>query len=584
LDLQAAEICTLYNTDLSPIQRYFYSKRFKNFGKFTVEYDEKRQVTRLSEKDDSVTPKLNVFQVKPEDVEDTTESKLTDEEFQILVTRKEQRPAIYQILRRQTNSTSHYSRLAPGKLIVDYENFLSLGLAGLDEKSKFANLPIGAIAAWGPARTLDSRQCYEAVSSGILIPSTKAGIGRNILTAKEVAYTDRGALILSPRVGLHQNVGELDFESLFPNILVRHNISYETASPSGISQSKPGFLVKLVEKFIDRRHALKEAKNKFPEDSEEWKDCERRERLLKKLLVSVYGYSGSDLNRFGNIFTYREINRIGRETIISAMNIAMNEGFQIIYLDTDSIFIKNPNATHDDFNQLAKKITKTTGFQIIFANHYRHLILLTQEADPEVEAVRRFYGKLINGKVHYRGIELRRHDYPPYLKHFQEQLLNIILNVEKTEDIQKQQLQKAVEFTFRAVEEVRSGKVPVRDLAISKVLRMPIKEYRSLVPHATAAIQLSQRNKPAKTGDSINYVYVNATHINPMNRVIPAEYAETYDVEKYAEMVLDVAESILGVFKFSRTQLGFQTKPSFLNELRSESMKEILMELENLQT
>ncbi len=40
---------------------------------------------------------------------------------------------------------------------------------------------------------------------------------------------------------------------------------------------------------------------------------------------------------------------------------------------------------------------------------------------------------------------------------------------------------------------------------------------------------------------------------------------------KYAETLLDVAESILGVFGFSRAQLGFQRRPkNFLKELRGE--------------
>lgn len=82
----------------------------------------------------------------------------------------------------------------------------------------------------------------------------------------------------------------------------------------------------------------------------------------------------------------------------------------------------------------------------------------------------------------------------------------------------------------------------------------------------------------------MNYVYADTQQLNPMKRVSPAEFAETYDVVKYCELLLDVAESILGVFEFSRTQLGFQRKSrNFLDELRSESIKEILLELESLQ-
>ena len=62
------------------------------------------------------------------------------------------------------------------------------------------------------------------------------------------------------------------------------------------------------------------------------------------------------------------------------------------------------------------------------------------------------------------------------------------------------------------------------------------------------------------------------------------KYADTYDANKYAEMLLDVAESVLGVFGFSRTQLGFYCMPrNFLEELRGERGKEVLLELESLE-
>ncbi len=65
---------------------------------------------------------------------------------------------------------------------------------------------------------------------------------------------------------------------------------------------------------------------------------------LKKLLVSLYGYSGSDLNRFGNVSAYREVNRVGRETVVRAMNVALHEGFEVIYIDTDSVFLEKQQA------------------------------------------------------------------------------------------------------------------------------------------------------------------------------------------------------------------------------------------------
>jgi DNA polymerase elongation subunit (family B) len=61
-----------------------------------------------------------------------------------------------------------------------------------------------------------------------------------------------------------------------------------------------------------------------------------------------------------------------------------------------------------------------------------------------------------------------------------------------------------------------------QDLVISKLLRQDIEKYKSLFPHVSAAIQLSNsttdRRYPAK-GDTINYIYTNTQHKNPLCRI-----------------------------------------------------------------
>ena len=70
--------------------------------------------------------------------------------------------------------------------------------------------------------------------------------------------------------------------------------------------------------------------------------------------------------------------------------------------------------------------------------------------------------------------------------------------------------------------------------------------------------KIRREQKPVKPGEPVDYVYVDWEEVNPMKGVAPLEFAKNYDTDKYAEMLLDVAESILGVFGFSRTQLGFE--------------------------
>jgi DNA polymerase elongation subunit (family B) len=90
------------------------------------------------------------------------------------------------------------------------------------------------------------------------------------------------------------------------------------------------------------------------------------------------------------------------------------------------------------------------------------------------------------------------------------------------------------------------------DLVISKLLRQDIQKYKSLFTHVSAAIQ--SRKYPLK-GDMIQYIYTDSKNNNPLCRVAPIENLTSlpqYDKEKYKEMILDAAETVLGFFDFDR--------------------------------
>jgi DNA polymerase elongation subunit (family B) len=80
-----------------------------------------------------------------------------------------------------------------------------------------------------------------------------------------------------------------------------------------------------------------------------------------------------------------------------------------------------------------------------------------------------------------------------------------------------------------------------QDLVISKLLKLDIVKYKSLFPHVSAAIQLSNGiGKYPVKGDTIRYVYTNSQHNNPLCRVVPKDVRNAqaaslsqYDKEKY---------------------------------------------------
>ena len=637
-DLERLEgIESLYNVDLLHIQRYLFSKDLPPTCKAEITFTERNHLSsiRILDEGEELRPppfKTLIFDMQisssnlSPDVEKDPIKEIIinngerilrfegDEEeilkdFQeyvsscdpdILVSESVDEKLTY-ILRRakRKNFNLHLGReridiqnpkraslyLIRGRVPIGLHTYQSIGLAGIAERCRFAYIPPGLAARWASGRIIDSGQCYEALKNDVLIPHSSFQI--HVKTAMETIYSDRGGLILSPKVGLHSNVAALDFESMYPNIIVKYNVSYETATPKGIKEGREGLLPRLTRKILDRRLRYKHLREKFPRDSMEWLWCEQRQTALKGILVCIYGYSACFMNRFSNLSCYEQINRLARENLVKALNIALNDGFEVIYADSDSLFVKKKDADKREFKKLAEKIHTETGLPIALDKHFKFLVLLSQETDPDMEAARRYYGKLSNGELYYRGIELRRHDTPAFIKEFQARLMETLLNAESEDEILNKRYREAFNIVVETCDLIMSGEVSPEELIINKNLRKPIGEYKSLSPHVVAAIQMAQKGKRLRNGENISFLYINAEHRNPFRRVVPAEIMDKkhryYDREKYVELVLDASETVLGVFGFKRSRLGYGCRPkSYLEQLILDEKREILEELEDL--
>jgi DNA polymerase elongation subunit (family B) len=151
----------------------------------------------------------------------------------------------------------------------------------------------------------------------------------------------------------------------------------------------------------------------------------------------------------------------------------------------------------------------------------------------------------------------------------------------------------------KAIDRIMTSEdITQEDLVVYNLLRQDIEKYKSLFPHVSAAIQLSNSTTegryPAK-GDTINYIYTNTQHKNPLCRIAALEtaYQEddhnksktlNYDKEKYREMILDAAETVLGPFGFVRTVYGDSKKGKgkWWQELIHEREKDIQTERDDV--
>jgi DNA polymerase elongation subunit (family B) len=241
----------------------------------------------------------------------------------------------------------------------------------------------------------------------------------------------------------------------------------------------------------------------------------------------------------------------------------------LIYADTDSVFIKGNKeiTSKDEYNYPINILRKETGLPISIEHNFKFLVLLPLEASEKMEVLKQYYGITHEGELVVRGIEVRRHDTPHFIKRFQTELLHTLFDCKDTEEVVNKGYENALLLVTKSIDKIMIGgdNITRDDLVISKLLRQDIIKYRSLFPHVSAAIQLSNGDKHPTKGDAIKYIYTNSQHKNPLCRVAPIDLTYgyengklEYDKEKYREMILDAAETVLGYFGFDRTVYGIK--------------------------
>ncbi len=186
----------------------------------------------------------------------------------------------------------------------------------------------------------------------------------------------------------------------------------------------------------------------------------------------------------------------------------------------------------------------------------------------------------------YHNTLVKRHDAPNFIKEFQSELLQTLFDCNEVAEVSSKGYDNALLLVTRTIAKVMTGEIEVQDLVVSRLLRQDIDKYRSLFPHVSAAIRLREAGKSIVRGENIQFVYTDAQHKNPLCRVTPLglikqgnEQEQKYDKEKYRDMLLEAAETVLGYFGFDRTVYGDTSKKNrnrkWWNELQEERIRDI---------
>ena len=589
-----SRVHSLYNTELSAIHQFIYNQlKIAPTSRVRIEYDQEEllSISGIDERQEIAVPPFKIIYIRINGDVKNNETKLNlrlENQTSMICDGLSDKSLIFYIDKNKPdiaiiytdNQLNHSTLTSLRNIINQYSDKIvvisardsneDIFLVELVEKSRFSYLPLKHVLRYGMLRLIDSRITYELLNRDFVIPKRKSvsKYREQIRTLENIVEMDKAGMIISPEIGLHENVAVLDFNDEYANIITGHNISYENLSRdhrSTLEEERISILPSIVEELVANRVWLKQFLKTQQPESFHYSNCQVRLDILKQILVCLYGTSGSIWNRYSNVQVFEEINRVARPVLLKTKDIVQSAGFDLIYADTDAVFLKRKDATRKDFEKITDELICETGLQMTLEFHYKFLVLLYIEADEKMEAKKHYFGLTYDNELITRGIDTRRHDSPVFIKEFQRKLLAKLFDCNTAQEVLTTGYENALLCVTQTMDKLMNGEVQITDLVVSKLLRKNIEKYRSLFPHVAAAIRLNVSGVIAGRGDNIQYVHTDSNHTDPLQRVVPAKLisSENYDREKYLEILLDSAESVLSIFGFNRSVFGFEKKKTY---------------------
>ena len=426
------------------------------------------------------------------------------------------------------------------------------GLEGLYELARLTKLPVQYCARTTTGTGITSMQLDLAYREGILIPSQKAQPERT-KSGLELIVADRGGLVFHPKLGLHENVAELDFASMFPSIMARFNVSPETINCGccenslvpelgySICQRWPGIVSRTVGPIVAKREQYK-ALIKSSSNPGKRAAYDARKTALKWMLVTCFGYQGFKNARFGRIEAHEAINCFGRDRLLVAKDVAEGQGYEVLHALVDSLYLWKENAAAADYQKLAQEIAVATGLPMDVEGVYRWIVFVPSKTSPRIGVPNRFFGVMEDGKLKVRGIELRRHDCVPLVAEMQEEILATLKQAANRAEYLRLLETRAAPVLDSYVARVRDGDVTAADLVISKRLTQYPEQYAHATHSAIAAQSLQARGVRLRPGETVEYVIANAGATVPCERVRPLALLDgnlLYDRGEYERFLRD---------------------------------------------
>ena len=509
----------------------------------------------------------------------------------------------------------HGAFFLEGRLHLDVKNSFIVnegGLAGLFELAQHSRQSAQIISRLSPGSVISAIQMRVAMDDGVLVP-WKKNRPEDTKSALDLLHADRGGLYLDSRPGVHASVIELDFASLFPSIIATRNISPETLncsccqSPSAnsdgaivplhpeqaaqefqerrvrsrfghglfpITHKKAlnvpglnmhtcgrihGFLGRVVAPLIERRRVLKGLREQKGDA------YDLRQNALKWLLVTCFGYTGYRNARFGRIEAHEAICAWSRDLLLTTIEAAQDDGWDVLHAIVDCVWLsdiqgRSAQQQRSDAEAFAQRLSSRVGIPLEFEAHYDFIAFLPSRTHGSGSLTK--YWAYDGESFKVRGIELRQHSTPQWVRNLQQHGLELLAEGERVDGVPSYEVQRSVWRHYRTeLRRLSASQIPLDQLIIARRTSRGVEDYRVKNLTYAALLRAHERGFEVPPGGKVRYVVLNRSSEHLLERVMLAEEVEGYTgsgagcVSHYGELAERAIWALLAPFGWTTDQL-----------------------------
>ena len=333
----------------------------------------------------------------------------------------------------------------------------------------------------------------------------------------------KGGFVLDPKPGLHSNVVVLDFKSMYPSIIRTFNVCPTTKvrtkdfkeedvlkTAANVCYYKheirKGIIPEILEHLmISRDVAKKKLKNekdplkKSMYHGEQW--------ALKILANAFYGYLGYARARIYDLDIANTITSEGRAMIGDTIKKINEKGFEVLYSDTDSVFVQMKTENMEEIKKVGSEIANNISeglpgvMELQFEKVFKRFLPLSKKRyvawkfEPTKEGWEE--------KMEMKGVETVRRDWCPLTTKTMKKIIDIVLK--------ESDPKKAVSYFKDIIMKLNKNEIEINDLTITKTITKKVESYDGVQPHVEVVKKMISRGENPGLGDRISYVIVKGT-------------------------------------------------------------------------